>query len=400
MVKSPHNAEGMAMPQFLCRVLTYIRNLLYVKFLKLQRVIRESPNLIPGGSYTGINLSGCNLKGIDLEGTDLKGADLRGADLSNADLSQAHLSFANLSNANLQKALLTNARLIGANLSHANLEGINLRETQIVAANLGHANMTQATIFRTNLRGANLQRCNLNKARLHKSNLRGVNLENAELRDTKLEDINLLRASLKGANLNRAFLDRICLGYANLHKAHLSKATLREIDLTGVNLGAVGSRITDFKNELSYSSTSGFSNSSVRNSSRENLHKVAIARSNIDHCFSDLDEAFQILLNELNELRLASERCKHKSINQSFQRDCNRLIDILAKDFNRFHSEIIQTKIELYDRFNKTANSELFQWLEQEFIEDLNSIVEGNQALDRYTQEVHTMWKKLVKGDY
>ena len=104
------------------------------------------PNLEPGASLAGADLSNADLSNADLQGADLRYADLQSTYLNYADLSNANLNYADLSNYG-SPLIGVGAALIGADLSYATLNHADLTDAFLLEADLLEADLSNARLY-------------------------------------------------------------------------------------------------------------------------------------------------------------------------------------------------------------------------------------------------------------
>jgi uncharacterized protein YjbI with pentapeptide repeats len=234
---------------------------------------------------TGANLAGANLMGVAFSLATISGADLTGAkmtgtvDMTSATMIGANLTGVDLTDAQMpsvtaDRAILTDAKLIGVTLTDAKLPGAKLIRTKLsgfsalmsnvdfTGADLTDADFTEAsvrtvTLLGTDLTGVSMSNpkgqtfvdltdakvdsgTNFTSAKLQYVDLSGKDLSNCVMTHVDLTGSKLDNVKLIGTELSYAVLDGCSMtGNIAMFGANFSNAQMTAARLPGAQMGSI-----------------------------------------------------------------------------------------------------------------------------------------------------------------
>ena len=125
------------------------------------------------------------------------------------------------------------------------------------------------------------------------------------------------------------------------------------------------------------------------------LHEV---RVDLEYRYLDLDEG----LNAMQAaIKLTSDSLQDaialEVINEQQLEITNRLLAVLRRDKERFAEEVEDIKQDLQSFFEKMPGNQVKEWLDGQFLDELETLHQKSLKLDKHTHLIMTVWRSIAE---
>ena len=225
-----------------------------------------------------------------------------------------------------------------------------------------------------------------------------------------------LGANLEGTNFTNAQLIRAYLSHANLDNTDLSEADLSGADVTRASLSTskvTGTKFTqnigmtqDIELQLRKNGAFFFkpyttiqkleAEQSTQKDYFTIIRRVDEIKADLKYRHQDLEEAWSIFEDTVNTFQLFRvQNPDSMNLKDNQNNKIEQLLLTMENDLIQSLDAIEKNKKSLDDIVNKSSNEDVLEWVEQDLLDELDSIHEAIMDLNRHTGLIYTLWKSL-----